>query len=72
VSLWRLYAKWVGGGTAVLIFAIVFISVAGDAGTAYALFFWVYYWALLCALLGVAFLAISAARFVVSQRAKPS
>jgi hypothetical protein len=72
VNLWLLYAKWVGGGTAVLLFAIVSIGVVGADGTAYALFFWVYYWTLLCALLGAAFLAISATRFARRHFAKPS
>jgi hypothetical protein len=67
VKAWRVYAWIAGGGTALLVFVIVFLSVEGDPASAYGLFFWAVSWIAACLVVGVALMAISLAR-VLTRR----
>jgi hypothetical protein len=73
VKAWRIYGWIGGGGTALLVFAIVFLSVEGDPASAYGLFFLAVSWMTGCLVVGLALLAISLAR-ILAQRyfVKPS
>jgi hypothetical protein len=65
VKAWRIYAWIGGGGTALLVFAIVFLSVEGDPASAYGLFFLALSWITACLVAAVAMLAISLVRILV-------
>jgi len=66
-------AKLVGGGTALLVFAILFFSFEGNPASAYGLFFLTLYWLTTCVVVGFALLALSTARALTRRYfVKPS
>jgi hypothetical protein len=67
VKAWRNYAWLGGGGTALLAFAIVFLSVEGDPAGADGLLFWAITWITGCLVVGLALLAISLARILTRR-----